>query len=133
MGFYIDYAARVGNHINHRSESGRIGLAVIGIVVGVAIVLGSGGTLTVLVVAGAAATGGSVGMTTGGVVDEYMLPADVNPAHFIGTGVDSLRLGIGIWPAARAQSEDTKDAMDGMTMEEGSKTVVVGPDFKPLV
>src|SRR5262245_55720708 len=57
-----------------------------------------------------------------------------NPAaHFIGTGVESVRLGPGLEPAARAQSDDTKDAMDGQTMRAGSTTVLIGPDFKSLV
>jgi hypothetical protein len=54
-------------------------------------------------------------------------------SHVIGTGVDSVRLGPSFSPAARALSEDTKDAQDGQTMADGSTTVLLGADFKQLV
>lgn len=134
MSYYAEFAARVGSHINHKSEAGRIGLGLAGIVIGVVLVTGSvatGGALVVVVV-GSAATYGSIGMDIGKIVDN-MAPPVVTADHFIGTGVDSVRLGKGIWPAARADSDDTKDAKDGEKMFEGSLIVLIGEDFKPLV
>ncbi len=58
----------------------------------------------------------------------------VNPAaHFIESGNDSCRLGPGFAPAARAQAMDTKDALDGQAIKDGSTTVLVGADFKQMV
>src|SRR4051794_32043268 len=98
MAFYVDPPARVGHQIAKVSEEARIAISLLGIVVATIAVTATGGGAVAVVVA--IGTWGGAGMSLGNVLDKYVLPPERHPDHLIGTGIDSVRLGWGIYPAA---------------------------------
>ena len=126
--FYLDYAAHVENPISHSTEWKRYTLAATGVVVATfATIMTGGGTILVM---SAAVTWGAIGKDVGELADKWGPP--VVGGDKIKSGNQTLFLGVGIRAAARAQSDDTKVTCHDKPILEGSTTVVLGPDFKPL-
>jgi hypothetical protein len=129
---YLQYAAHVGHAVTHSSTTGKLTLAVGGIVIGVAIAIFAApeAVTMAVVLEGASTVGtyGSAGKIVGGLIDTFVAPSK---AGEIISGLDTVLLGPGIRPAARVH-EDTHASCDGAIPAEGSKIVMLGPERRPM-
>ena len=133
MTDHIHYAAHVDHPIAHRSEIGRLTLGLGAVAIAAVIIVGTGGGAAILTFAAASTISGAygVGNTLGTIVDTYIAP----PSNecFIKTGLDSVRLGPAVKPAARSDHDDTKTrGWHEDKMAEGSKIVMLGPETRPM-
>lgn len=123
---YIEYAAHVDHGIAHSSDLGRIGLTLLGAVIGIAIVGSGVGALAII---GAASTGASIGMNFGDILDNFM-PQSIQGK--IITGHDPVVLGKAQKPAARAHEDTQVDCHSGNHVVEGSLIVMLGKQRAPM-
>jgi hypothetical protein len=124
---FLDYAAHVDHHVSHSSSVGRVTLGLAGAALAVAIVV-SGGTIGLVAVAAAAGLGGDLGLAAGAVIDDHFIPPSAS--NKIVTGFPTVLLGRQQKHAARADPDSRTDC--GHRVAEGSKTVNLGPEFKPM-
>lgn len=131
----LEYAAHVDHPVTHSSNIGRLTLGIGAAVIATIVVVYSGGTALLAFgaaaeAAGTVATAGSVGMLAGSGVDA-VLPA--SNECFIATGFPTVLLGPNIKEAARADSPETKTrGWHEIKVAEGSETVMLGAEFKPM-
>ncbi len=130
--FYMQYAAHVDRGITHSSTKGQITLGVGGLVIGVAIVLVTlPESVTLAVVLEGASTAGLAlgdGKIAGGLIDGFI---GGSVTEWLVSGLDTVRLGPAVKQAARVHP-DTVSSGDHANPAEGSKTVLLGPEFRPM-
>lgn len=124
---HIQYAAHVDHDISHSSDVGRVSLGIAGALIGIALVIGTGGGA--IAVIGAIGMGGSLGMDVGGIVDNFMKPA---VAGKIKTGFEPVVLGTQQKPAARANPDTIAGCHDPQPVAEGSILVMLGTEQAPM-
>ncbi len=133
MTFFLDYAAHVENDVVHTSSVMRETLGISAAAIGVVIsfVVTEGGISAVMFAAMTDAVRfGAAAADLGSILDS------VGPKSSEGkivAGFKEVLLGPKILPAARASAPETKLSCHSDPIAEGSKTVVIGSDFKPMV
>lgn len=130
--FYMQYAAHVDHGITHARTSGQLMLAAGGLALGVVIVISTlPESMTVAFVLESASTVGlsiSDGKIIGGLIDTFQ---GAGITEVLATGLETVRLGPEVKMAARVH-EDTVSSGDHFSPAEGSKTVFLGPEYKPM-
>jgi hypothetical protein len=124
---YIELAAHVGHDVTHSSTKGALALGIAGALIAAVVVVGTGGTALAAIVA--AGTYGGVAMDVGGLIDTFSAPSK---AGEIITGFPTVLLGPSVKQAARANHPDTIVSCDKVMVAEGSKTVLLGPEGRPM-
>jgi len=124
---YIQHAARKGHGIGHTSEVMQTGVLVVLVVGGVVAVVT--GTAEVAVVVGAVLGPGGYAMDAAEVVDGFRPPSI--DEHIL-MGLDSVRLGRAVEPAALAMWPVCVGDEHHLMMKEGSKIVLLGPALCPM-
>ena len=124
---FVSYASHAGNGISHTPQTARVGLTLVVLIgAAAATALSGGGAIAIII---SASTWGGRAMSVATIIDKYSKPA-VN--EYIATGLESVRLGPGIWEAALAMWPRCVGDRHHLMMKEGSKTVVLGPGLCPM-
>ncbi len=125
---FIERAAHVGHGVEHVSDFIPLSLSLVGVVVGGAIAVGTGGSAAVVV--GAICAWGGVGLNVGQMLAEGFKATSI--AEHLATGLDTVRLGPALKPAVRAHDDSRPDGCTGDHVFEGSTSVMLGPERKPM-
>lgn len=132
---HVEYAAHVGHGLAHTPEGAKLGLALAGVLIAVAVVAATttatGGAAAIALIA-AASKGAGYGLKIGDIADNYAKKAIVER---IATGFEPVRLGPVRRAAARAFTDTNVGSGhgdEGKPVVEGSEIVMLGRERKPM-